>query len=323
MESNTKFAIGCLVQWYEIDIIKEYTESLKDAIKSYDGEVLVDMVLVLNQELEKTTLSQSEFDEIERRIFDMFHDIRRVNDNCLVLVNSTKSLFTIADYRREFNDKHCTNADVLIWGESDMLVPKQMFTSLDVLHQSQSSSTPKYLATFGICKMWDESWEPLEHIEFTSKPFIENDYDNWWSLKYTMPIDEMNQFNDSVEDLDVRVTNKHKFNGCGLVISSEVIKAGVNIPKSVFFVHEDTAFMLMTQKVLGNIPQYIFKNILVVHNRNHPKKREYVLGESGDTLNKKRRSNDWYVKANTYSEQNCYNIFNTDYKSKTWEDVWK
>ena len=78
--------------------------------------------------------------------------------------------------------------------------------------------------------------KPLEHVEFTDKPFIENDYENWWSLKYTMNKDEMNEFNDKVTDLNVTTTSPHKFNGCGLVISSEVIKAGVNIPKSCFFV---------------------------------------------------------------------------------------
>ena len=72
-----------------------------------------------------------------------------------------------------------------------------------------------------------------------------------------MNINEMNSFNDKVEDLDIRVLNQHKFNGCGLVISSEVIKAGVNIPRSVFFVHEDTSFMIVLQKLLGLIPQYI------------------------------------------------------------------
>jgi hypothetical protein len=29
---KTKFAIGCLVQWYEVDIIGEYVDSLADAI---------------------------------------------------------------------------------------------------------------------------------------------------------------------------------------------------------------------------------------------------------------------------------------------------
>jgi hypothetical protein len=47
--------------------------------------------------------------------------------------------------------------------------------------------------------------------------------------------EEMNKFNDKVEKLQVDVISPHKFNRCGLAISSEVIKAGVNIPKSVFF----------------------------------------------------------------------------------------
>ena len=62
---------------------------------------------------------------------------------------------------------------------------------------------------------------------------------------------------------------------------------------------------------------------MLVHNRNHPKKREYVEGESGNTMNKRRRSNDWYVKANQMCEENYRNLFNPNFKSWTWEDVWK
>ena len=40
-------------------------------------------------------------------------------------------------------------------------------------------------------------------------------------------------------------------------------------------------------------------------------------------MNEKRRSNDWYVKANSMSEQNYVNLFNPNYKSFTWKDVWK
>ena len=109
-----------------------------------------------------------------------------------------------------------------------------------------------------------------------------------------------------------------------MVISSEVIRAGVNIPKSVFFVHEDSAFMYMTNKVLGNIPQYVIKNILLVHNRNHPNKRMYIKNDRKDgTMNEKRRSNDWYTKANKMCEQNYINLFNPNYRSYTWKDVWK
>ena len=34
MEYKTKFAIGCLVQWYEVDIIEEYIETLKASKKA-------------------------------------------------------------------------------------------------------------------------------------------------------------------------------------------------------------------------------------------------------------------------------------------------
>ena len=313
---KTKFAIGCLVQWYECDIIEEYVESLKDSINNYDGEVIVDFTIVTNEDLEKCISAEQKnkcIDKIGSILLD-FDNVRHIQE-----------LHTIADYRRKFNERYCDKVDVLVWGESDAILPKPMFTVLDNLHKTSiQNNNPKYLTFFGMCKMWDESWKSLEHPDFMDKPFIENDYDNWWSLKYTMTKAEMDKINDKTENVDVKILPQHKFNGCGLVISSEVIKSGVNIPKSVFFVHEDSAFMWMTNKVLGNIPQYVIKNILLVHNRNHPKKRRYIKGERKDgTMNEKRRSNDWYVKANKMCEQNYLNLFNPQFKSYNWEDVWK
>ena len=317
--SKTKFAIGCLVQWYELDIIPFYADSLKAAIQAYEGEIIVDVIVSMNQDLEKTSLSEDEFWKLEEKIYDVFKNSLGIN-NCQI--KSVEALYTIADYRREFNERYCNEVDVLVWGESDMLVPKQMFESLDALHQSQVTDTPKYLATFAGCKMWDESWKELEHPEFTNFNHSDSKED-WWSLNYDMSLEEMNSFNDKISDLDVRVIQPHKYNGCGLVISSEIIKSGVNIPKAAFFVHEDTSMMLMTQKLLGNIPQYHFKNILLVHNRKHSDKRNYIAGEVGNTIGQKRNSNKWYTVANQMCEQNVYNMFNPKYKSFTWNDVWK
>ena len=316
---KTKFAIGCLVQWYECDIIEEYVASLKEAIDEYGGpkHVQVDFKVNCTQKLEKC-----ESKEQMKQCIDKIHKTIHGNLYSTIRFEYSK-LVTISDYRREFNTNYSESSDVLIWGESDAILPNNMFTILDNLHQtSLQNNNPKYLAFFGTCKMWDDSWLPIEHNDFTDKPCIPNDYENWWSLKYTMSREEMNKINEKVDELDVRMVSPHKFNGCGLVISSEVIRAGVNIPSSVFFVHEDTAFMWMTNKVLGNIPQYVIKNILLVHNRNHPEKRKYVKGETGETMNGKRRSNDWYVKANKMSEQNYQNMFNPNYNPYTWEDVW-
>lgn len=314
---KTKFAIGCLVQWYESDIIEEYIESLRDAINNYDGEVLVDFTISVNQDLEQCIS--------ENQLLKCKNNIASLITNSGFKATITSELVTIADYRRKFNEEYCDKVDVLMWGESDSLIPQQNFVVLDYLHNQVKKQTPKYLGFFGGCKMWDKSWEPLEHPDFTDKPFIEGDTENWWSLRYTMSKKEMDEINNRTEDLDVRVLPQHKFNGCGLIISSEVIKAGVNIPKSVFFVHEDTAFMHMTNRVLGNIPQYVIKNILLVHNRKHPEKRKYVLGEDSTLGMQQRREqcNDWYLTAHQMSESNCYNLFNPNYKSFTWSDVYK
>lgn len=322
MENKTTFAIGCLVQWYEVEVFEEYFNTMYKAIQAYDGKVIIDITLVMNQQLEQVD-HVPRLEEIKRRIVNKIDTIRSKTFPNNPVFRWFNHIHTIADYRRQFNDRYCDQVDVLVWGETDMLVPKDMFVVLNQLHKAIGEKTPKYLATFGICKMWDNSWKPLEHPKFTDKPFIENDYDNWWSVKYTMTESEQIKFNKDVHNIQLTHISPHKYNGCGLVISSEVIKAGVNIPKSVFFVHEDTSFMLMVNKILPNIPQYHFSNILLVHNRNHPKKRMYVKNETGDTLNKQRRSNEWYVKANKYSEENCYNLFNPNHKSKTWEDVWK
>ena len=320
----TKFAIGCLVQWYESEMIFEYVSSIKAAISNYSKQnVVIDFTIIMGQQLEQ-------FDGDKNDFLLVYHDIiKKVNslNNEGFNVNIkyiNEYIYSIADYRRDFNEKYCEEVDVLIWGESDMLAPKQMFVILDQLHQQVKDQTPKYLSFFGGCKMWDDSWKLLEHPKFTDKPFIEGDTENWWSLRYTMSEAEMDSINEETESAEVIVLPQHKFNGCGLVISSEVIKSGANIPKGMFFVHEDTAFMMMTQKLLGNIPQFVIRNILLVHNRKHHSKRYKVLGENGiDPTNTGllRQQHDWYNRAYEASSQNLANLFNPNYKFKGWKDV--
>jgi len=321
---KTKFAIGCLVQWYEVDIVEEYLSSLESAIDAFGSidNIIVDIFWNMSQSLEKIDMDKMSLHDIETKFTMTVNGLRsraKINE----VYYTDDKIYTIADYRRDFNDKYCTEADVLMWGESDSLIPKQTFLILDNLHQTiTQNGNSKYLAFFGTCKMWDDSWKPIEHNDFTDKLHSDS-RDDWWSVNYTMNIEEMNAINDKVDELDVRIVSPHKFNGCGLVISSEVIKSGVNIPRSSFFIHEDTAFMVMTNKVLGNIPQYIIKNILLVHNRKRLDKRKYIKGEDGNTVAEMRKSTDWYTLANKMCEQNYHNLFNPNYKSFTWDDVFK
>ncbi len=333
MKINNKFAIGCLVQWYEIELIGEYLQSVKNALDIIENKenVIVDLYFNMTTSLENIDEKQCTMQEINSRFNDIEKDLIKfgitLNVQRLggIMLHERKKIYTIADYRREFNSKYCDKVDVLMWGESDSLIPRQTFEILDNLHSGVKDTTPKYVSFFATCKMWDKSWEVLEHPEFTVKPFIDMstvDTKNWWSLRYNMNIDEMNSFNDKVDDLDIKVLNEYKFNGCGLVISSDVIKSGVNIPRSAFFIHEDTAFQFQLQRFFqGQIPQYLIKNILLVHNRKHTKKRSYVKGEiKSDDVSGGRLRHDWYKKASDMSHHNVYNMFNQS-KVYTWDDV--
>jgi hypothetical protein len=320
---KTKFAIGCLVQWYEIEIVGEYIESLKRCLAHQDGEpVDVHFTFNINQKLEKIDTSLITIDKLVKRFDDMMGEFQELN--CKLTYEINEDFTTIAYYRRWFLEEYCDKAEVLIQGETDALMPKSMFTILDSLHQQVKDQTPKYISTFGINKMWDDSWKPLEHVEFTDKPFIEADTENWWSIPYTMNIKEMDAFNDKVEDLQVTNIKPHKFNGCGFIISSEAVRAGVNIPKGTFFI-DDTALGQMAQRVLPDMPQYHFKNVLIVHNRKHPKKRSWVLDEADiEYIDDKRlKGQNWYHIANEMCKVNDGNIFNPNFKWYTWDDVWR
>ena len=325
MKIKNKIAIGCLVQFYEIDIIEDYLKSVKYAREDIENKenIEVDICLNLNQGLEKLDESKINMLDIKERMDTLVGDnIGYLNLRYWV---NTERIYTIADYRRDFNDRYCDRVDVLMCGESDSLIPRQTFEIIDNLHNAAKESTPKYVGFFSTCKMWDDTWKVLEHPDFTDKPFIEMDTENWWSLRYNMTQKEMDKINDKVEDLDIQVTQNLKFNGCGLIISSDVIKSGCNIPRSVFFVHEDTAFMNNCLIHFRNqLPQYIIKNVLLVHNRKLPNKRMYIKGQDvqDGNMTEMRRKQYWFKNADKMSQRNAFNLTEQGY-TYTWDDVFK
>ena len=309
-------ATGCLVQWYEIDMFEEYVDSLKLSIGNQKDKVKIDLCLVTNQDLEKSTKDLYDIKKEFIRVCDSLE-----NDGYELDYDITQDLYTIADYRRDFNEKYCELVDVLFWGESDMLVPSQAMETILSLHEAVKEQTPKWLGFFSTCKMWDDSWKPLEHPKLTDLP---RDAHAWYGTRCYMDYDKMEEINSDTESPHIESTYNYKFNGCGLVMSSELVRSGVNIPKCVFFTHEDTALMNKMLTLFGNnqIPLYIVKNILLVHNREHPKKRKYVQDEVGDDINEQRKSNDWYKVASEMSKLNAYNFMKQG-RNFNWEDVWK
>ena len=323
---KNKFAIGCLVQFYEIDIIEDYIKSVKYSLEKTKNKdnVIVDICLNANEQLEKLDTKKLDMKSIIAKMSNFVK--KHLSDDVVVdFYIKEKDIYTIADYRRDFNEKYCDEVDVLMWGESDSLIPRQTWEILDNLHSAVEETTPKYVGFFSTCKMCDDTWKILEHPDFKEKPFIEMDTENWWSLRYNMSQSEMDEINDRVDDLDIQTTNELKFNGCGLVISSEVIRSGVNIPKSVFFVHEDTAFLNKCfSHFQGQLPQYIIKNILLVHNRKLPNKRMYIQGQdfSDGDMTRMRKQQFWFKNADKMSQANAFS-YNKQGYTYSWKDVFK
>lgn len=310
-------ATGCLVQWYEIEMYREYINSLVSAIGSSTDKVVIDLCLVTNQDLEK--INEYSIEEIETNFINTCLSLGE--EGFKVNFEIIDSLYSIADYRRDFNERYREEVDILFWGESDMLVPSQAIQTMLSLHNAVKDQTPKWLGFFATCKMWDDSWKILEHPKLTDLP---RDPYAWYGTRSYMSYDKMEEINKDSENPEVILSPEYKFNGCGLFFSSEIVKAGANIPPSVFFTHEDTGFMNLIKAKFGNstIPYYIVKNILLVHNREHPKKRMYVKGEEGKDINEKRKSNEWYKIASKLSEHNAY-TFHTQQKQYNWNDVWQ
>ena len=114
MKVKNTFAIGCLIQWYEIEMIEEYLQSVKNAVDMIDNKenIIIDLYFNCSQMLEKIDESQMDISKIKEKYNDMIHDMFGHIDfgqyNIRPFMNEVSNIFyTIADYRRDFNDKYC------------------------------------------------------------------------------------------------------------------------------------------------------------------------------------------------------------------------
>jgi hypothetical protein len=243
-------------------------------------------------------------------------------------IYESDELYTIGSYRRDLNYKNCNDYDFIVWGESDCLIPKEFFNTLEtVSNYAGENNIHRYITTFATRKMWDSSWSILEHNDFVNSKFYDMKEEGWKtdksSIWYTMSIEEMDEINKKSDELDVRISNEPKFDGSLLVMSSDLIRSGVNIPHSCYACGEDASFERMCKIIMGkSYVQFIVKNILKVHNRVHPMKREYVLGEKDfENVKQKRKSNNKWQNFHKICEHNLYSLGENQTKFKSIKDL--
>ena len=316
MKLNNKYIIGCHVMFYEIEMVEEYLKSVHLALQDIDNKenVKVEMMWNMSQYFEECESGEKLF-EIRQRINNLENDYGFTS----LFYERNDKPYTMADYRRELNNK-CDDFDYVIWGESDCLMPRQMFGVLEQLkHYANEDGINRFITTFGIRKMWDDSWKVLEHPKFTDKPYYDMDTEedkrkaesSPWSIRYTMSQEEMDEVNSKTEDLDVQIIEYPKFDGSGLIISSDLLRTGANIPPAVYMNGDDSSFLDSCRLHMGEqYKQFVIKNILKVHNRNHPKKRHYVKGEDqSKNTHFKRATKNWYKEFNNVSKGNLNKLY--------------
>ena len=338
---KNKYIIGTHVMFYEIDMIDDLVKSIINASESVENKenITIDFLFNMSEYFEKIDTTQTHKDKLEVKFFDYIERIRNFGLNVQYEVYSSNEPLTMVDYRRDLNYNNCKKYDYIIWGESDALVPKQLFESLEIIKEyASSNNVHRYITTFAIRKMWDDSWNPLVHVDFMNNQYLERKlkdgslnedaFNTPHSIHYTMNNEEMNEINSRAKEFDIRVLKNPQFDGSILCISSDLIKNGVNIPHCIFgHLVDDTSMMYSCKKIMGDLyVQFVVKNILKVHNRMHPKKRLYALDMDKSrklTEVDKSGKGEWFQKMKDLVHFNLNNFGFSQNKFYTYEDFEK
>ena len=172
--------------------------------------------------------------------------------------------------------------------------------------------------------MLDAIWNPLVHVDYRDIQFIDDEkgHLNPNQAKSPMSIDKMNQINAKADDFDFSYIQYPKISGACLVLSSDLIKSGINIPSCLLY-NDDEGLSIMAEKLLGqNFMQFVCQNVLHVHARRHPNKRMYVKGENNphSFINQK---NSNFQKLLNFSKQNIQTLFTGKGKFYEYDDLEK
>ena len=326
-----KYAIGTHVMFYEVEMYKDFIDGLINLLETVENKsnVYIDICFNISEYLEQIDTDKISKQQILLKFKDGID--RLTNIGCKNLIYNYKTndheIYNVADYRRDFNYNYCKKVDLLMWGETDSFFPKQAFQILEGLYDHTSQNNIfRYILSFSERKMWDDSWKVTEHVDYENIKFVDSSdqFDNENYAKSFISIDKMNEINARTTDLDIRTINYPKIDGSCLVLTSELIKSGVNLPHSLLLYGDDSSIGVMAKLVLGDkFIQFTVKNILKVHARRHPKKRLYIKDENNPRGFCGKHKGEWSSILDNYSKYNLQTITNSQNKFYTFDDVFK
>jgi hypothetical protein len=323
---ENKYALGIHIMFYEIELVNEYINNLLNLISTVDNKqnIYFDFAFNVSQFFEKIDTSKITKSELVSRFVEQYSRLPDSINKTYTIIDNDEQFYTQTNYRREFNTKYCYLVDYLIWGETDSFIPKEAIIALERVTPSlHQQGIYRFTACWGERKMWDNSWDVTVHPNFINHIYDDKDVDNPNQSKSSFSMDEMNRINSTISELQIESINYPKIDGSHLVLTSDLIKCGVNIPPC--FIHnDDESLSLMANKILGDkYIQIIFKNILKVHARRHPKKRLYVLNENNPRGFCGKEKGFWWELYKNISQHNISVLFNNQGRFYTFEDFKK
>lgn len=319
--------------FYEIEMYNDFINGLINLLEQVENKenVYLDFCFNTSQYFEKIDLSKISLHHLYDKFYSGIQKLKNINvpeqNIKIVLKTDDDVIYNIADYRRDLNYKYCTEVDYVMWGETDSFFPKQAFEVLETVKQyGDTNNLNRYILSFSERKMWDESWKITEHVNYENIKFIDtpDQVDNENYAKSFISIEKMNEINKNVKDFDIRVITHPKIDGSCLVISSDLIKSGVNIPHSLLCSGEDSSFGVIAKQLLGDkFVQLVVKNVLKVHARRHPRKRYYILNENNPRGFCGKEKGQWWTVLQDCSKSNLNSLLNSQTKFYTFKDVFE
>ena len=324
---KNKYVIGVHVMWFEIEMFQGYCDALINTMETVENasNVSIDICFNMTEILETIDTKKINHQELLdkfNKIFDKLR-IRTSRANHELRITKSDEFYFHADYRRDLNYNYCKKVDYVLWGETDSFFPKETFQVIETLSEyTNKQNIHRYLLSFSDRKMWDASWDPLVHSDYVNLEFVddENGHLNPNQAKSPMSIEKMNEINDKADEFDFSYIQHPKISGACLVLSSDLIKFGVNIPSCLLY-NDDEGLSVMCKKLLGqNFMQFVCQNILHVHARRHPQKRMYVKDENnpysfiGD-------KNDNFQQFLKMSKENINKLITGQGKFKEYQDL--
>ena len=317
---KNKYVIGTHVMFFEIEMFKDFVDGMINLLETVENKenVVVDLCFNLSQKLER--IDEDKIDEkgLLVKFTNTVQKLKNLDVKVDWRVHDGDDFYFHADYRRDLNYNYCNKVDYVMWGETDSFFPREAFQAIETLSEyTKEQNIYRYLLSFADRKMWDSSWDPLVHVDYEHLEFIDDDegHLNLNQAKSPLPIEKMNEINARAKEFNFTYITKPKISGACLVLSSDLIKSGVNIPLCLIY-NDDEGLSVMCEKVLGqNFIQFVCKNILHVHARRHPQKRCYVANEDNPHafINKKVDNFQKFLQLSKKNIQNLIDGSNTFY----------